>query len=865
LKLDLYRKCLNDANEALKIDKNSIRAYILKGKVLTLLEKRDQATQCFNLAESLISENTDIELFSEIKSFLSPSTSTIAPSHAQVETHRTIAPSFPIATEPPQSAHGIAPPSHELPGKHDVEPNPQNFALSTAQPNPTPDQMDILKASAAIAAKGMVQHGSGKAQIDEKIALGYLHVNTGRYKEGIQIFNAILSTDPKIIAGYLGRGTAFALQGELDQAILDFSTAIDIDPNCVDARKRRGQSRAALGMDKEALEDLTQSTEADPSDAENWHQRGLLYYKTRNYRRAFADFNKSIGIDHKNKHSWNHLALCFSALGRTSEALDAHKKALEIDPNFKEGYVNLAGAYKEMGNRDEAEKLYAKALAMDSKFSNCYYMRAMTRFASGEHKLALQDFSQSLAFEPGQKECRHMKGVVNHGLGNHRAAVMDYGVIVGSEPNHVAWYNREVCIYTHHKLDVRVSDFNMDMELNKYFKEGWCKKLHPQTLIGYTPLSQETGTGLKGFDVSIPDVVYKTKSQLSAEAQKIIDMTRVLGSKIQLNAAGYMPNKRQHRMCGLAALEMAQKLRKYWKGDITTESGSTSSFSTKEHPIMWRSVYDIVVKWRQFSEPNDPVWWVDLLSPEQFSEGFGSHTPMLSGQVHVMRYSPMVKRALKVIKPLIVSSKTLSEETKKKIMETKDCYALYILLKRDFWVVTPCHSIARPGAIMEGTRLTIQYMHPEGVEFSIRTPGTPPRWVEYDYEMNFIFNQLSNKVKTAWRNGTELDLDSCSDLILSLTFYWYNYMPLSRGTAAVGYICLLGMFLALGYEITEPVPKDQQVDWEGILRPTPQDFIDQLKDWMYPSRKEATWFDELGMVDDVFPTLRSRIEAMNAQ
>jgi hypothetical protein len=32
-------------------------------------------------------------------------------------------------------------------------------------------------------------------------------------------------------------------------------------------------------------------------------------------------------------------------------------------------------------------------------------------------------------------------------------------------------------------------------------------------------------------------------------------------------------------------------------------------------------------------KPNDPVWWVDLLSPEQFEEGFGSHTPMITGEI----------------------------------------------------------------------------------------------------------------------------------------------------------------------------------------------------------------------------------------
>ena len=42
-------------------------------------------------------------------------------------------------------------------------------------------------------------------------------------------------------------------------------------------------------------------------------------------------------------------------------------------------------------------------------------------------------------------------------------------------------------------------------------------------------------------------------------------------------------------------------------------------------------------------------------------------------------------------------------------------------------VVTPCHSIACPGRTMEGTRLTIQYKHPNGYEYTIRTPGTPSR------------------------------------------------------------------------------------------------------------------------------------------
>ena len=42
-----------------------------------------------------------------------------------------------------------------------------------------------------------------------------------------------------------------------------------------------------------------------------------------------------------------------------------------------------------------------------------------------------------------------------------------------------------------------------------------------------------------------------------------------------------------------------------------------------------------------------------------------------------------------------------------------------------------------------------------------------------------------------------------SDLILTMTFFWYNFMPLSRGTAAVGYMGLLAMFLAVDIEVQQ--------------------------------------------------------------
>jgi hypothetical protein len=144
-----------------------------------------------------------------------------------------------------------------------------------------------------------------------------------------------------------------------------------------------------------------------------------------------------------------------------------------------------------------------------------------------------------------------------------------------------------------------------------------------------------------------------------------------------------------------------------------------------------------------------------------------------------------------------------------KIEKAKTCEELYSIMRRDFWVVTPCHSERDPKKIMEGTRLTLQFSPPEGYEYSIRTPGTPPRWIDYDLELEHAFEMLSAEAQKA-----NPDLEVLSKWILTSTFYWYNFMPLSRGSAATGYVCLLGMFLAVGVQITAKIPPTELIDWD---------------------------------------------------
>ena len=61
------------------------------------------------------------------------------------------------------------------------------------------------------------------------------------------------------------------------------------------------------------------------------------------------------------------------------------------------------------------------------------------------------------------------------------------------------------------------------------------------------------------------------------------------------------------------------------------------------------------------------------------------------------------------------------------------------------------------------------------------------------------------------------DKPAAADAVLRYVYYWYNFMPLARGSAAVGYTTILSLFWALGMPVSVNIPKDYQPDWEAIL------------------------------------------------
>ncbi|GMI76873.1 SUPPRESSOR OF RPS4-RLD 1, SUPPRESSOR OF RPS4-RLD 3 [Hibiscus trionum] len=800
--------------------------------------------------------------------------------------------------------------------------NSSDITESHCLPNNTSDTNNEISDEAKRSTKFCVAKISKTKSIsvDFRLSRGIAQVNEGKYAYAISIFDQILKEDPTYPEALIGRGTAYAFQRELEAAIADFTKAIQSKPSAGEAWKRRGQARAALGESIEAIEDLTKALEFDPDSADILHERGIVNFKFKDFDAAVEDLSACVKLDENNKSAYTYLGMALSSIGEYKRAEEAHLKSIQLDQSFLEAWAHLSQFYQDLANSEKAFDCLQQVIQIDGRYAKAYHLRGLLLHGMGEHRKAIKDLSIGLSIDNFNIECLYLRASCYHAIGEYADAVKDYDAALDVELDSMekfvlqclAFYQKEIALYTASKVNSEFSWFDIDGDIDPLFKEYWCKRLHPKIVCEKVFRQPPLGDSLKKGKLRKQDMaITKHKTALLLAADSI-------GKKIQYNCPGFLPNRRQHRMAGLAAIEIAQKVSKTWRslqadwkhsnrssksgkrnrrkerislasqnrggaGCSTSSSsetsasyGSTEDRSSSRPMMSWQDVYSLAVKWRQISEPCDPVVWVNKLS-EEFNSGFGSHTPMVLGQAKVVRYFPNFERTLNVAKiimrnKLFVYNKSdepidLSKEGKSEnAKHAKSCDDLYKLVGEDFWLATWCNSTAFEGKQLEGTRVTLVKMGQQrGYDFAIRTPCTPSRWEEFDAEMTMAWEAICNAYCGETYGSTDFNaLKSVREAILRMTYYWYNFMPLSRGTAAVGFVVLLGLLLAANMEFAGNIPEGVQVDWEAILNFDPNSFADSIKSWLYPSIKISTSWKDFPDVASTFATTGSVVAALSS-
>ncbi|NP_001344286.1 tetratricopeptide repeat protein 13 isoform 3 precursor [Mus musculus] len=549
------------------------------------------------------------------------------------------------------------------------------------------------------------------------------------------------------------------------------------------------------------------------------------------------------------------------------EAIEAFKEALKQKVDFIDAYKSLGQAYRELGNFDAATESFQKALLLNQNHVQTLQLRGMMLYHHGSLQEALKNFKRCLQLEPYNEVCQYMKGLSHVAMGQFyegikaQTKVMLNDPLPGQKasPEYLrVKYLREYSRYLHAHLDTPLTEYNIDSDLPGSFKDHWAKNL-PFLIDGY-----EEQPGLQPH---IRDVLHQNFEGYKPEVQELICVADRLGSLMQYETPGFLPNKRIHRAMGLAALEVMQAVHRTWTNSKVRMNGKTRL-------LQWRDMFDIAVKWRRIADPDQPVLWLDQMPAPSLSRGFNNHINLIRGQVINMRYLEYFEKILHFIKDRILvyhganNPKGLLEvrEALEKVHKVEDLLPIMkqfnTKTKDGFTVNTKVPSLKDQGKEYDGFTITITGDKVGNILFSVETQTTEERTQLYHAEIDALYKDLTAKGKVLTLSAEFGEADAVCNLILSLVYYFYNLMPLSRGSSVIAYSVIVGALMASGKEVAGKIPKGKLVDFEAMTAPGSEAFSKIAKSWMN-LKSISPSYKTLPSVSETFPTLRSMIEVLN--
>ncbi|XP_052022200.1 tetratricopeptide repeat protein 13 isoform X2 [Apodemus sylvaticus] len=728
----------------------------------------------------------------------------------------------------------------------------------------------ILSQAKSIAEQKRFPFATDNDSTNEELAIAYVLVGSGLYDEAIRHFSTMLQEEPDLVSAIYGRGIAYGKKGlhdikNAELALFELSRVIALEPDRPEVFEQRAEILSPLGRINEAVSDLTKAIQLQPS-ARLYRHRGTLYFISEDYATAHEDFQQSLELNRNQPTAMLYKGLTFFHRGLLKEAIEAFKEALKQKVDFIDAYKSLGQAYRELGNFEAATESFQKALLLNQNHVQTLQLRGVMLYHHGSLQEALKNFKRCLQLEPYNEVCQYMKGLSHVAMGQFyegikaQTKVMLNDPLPGQKasPEYLrVKYLREYSRYLHAHLDTPLTEYNIDSDLPGSFKDHWAKNL-PFLIDGY-----EEQPGLQPH---IRDVLHQNFEGYKPEVQELICVADRLGSLMQYETPGFLPNKRIHRAMGLAALEVMQAVHRTWTNSKVRMNGKTRL-------LQWRDMFDIAVKWRRIADPDQPVLWLDQMPAPSLSRGFNNHINLIRGQVINMRYLEYFEKILHFIKDRILvyhganNPKGLLEvrEALEKVHKVEDLLPIMKFntkTKDGFTVNTKVPSLKDQGKEYDGFTITITGDKVGNILFSVETQTTEERTQLYHAEIDALYKDLTAKGKVLTLSAEFGEADAVCNLILSLVYYFYNLMPLSRGSSVIAYSVIVGALMASGKEVAGKIPKGKLVDFEAMTAPGSEAFSKIAKSWMN-LKSISPSYKTLPSVSETFPTLRSMIEVLN--
>ncbi|RUS76517.1 hypothetical protein EGW08_015710 [Elysia chlorotica] len=737
------------------------------------------------------------------------------------------------------------------------------------------DLEEIEDLAEIIRETNVLSQSVGNQKLDKKISVAIVHLNLGNLDKAIEGFTSVIEADPKAVVAYFGRGAAYARKGlrassVAHKALSDFTKAIELDQysSRPDVYIHRAQIYMMLQRYSEAYNDATKALKLIESP-KVYFLRGVSSLMLELFEEAESDFRRNL-VGCSDKHiqalSHFHLGLTLYYRGKVRNAVEVFKEVLKENPDNLEASLSLAQGFKELGNLRAAALRFNQTIQAYPDQAMVYKLRGNMLFDSGDLKSALLDFSKCLQLDAINANCLYMSSVSKISLGRFYSGIKDATkVMVTNSPRMKAspdfikaHYLREYARYTHTHLDSPILSMQLEADLSPKYLDNWVKLKH----FDYTNYKEQPGLQPDTRDVD-------KLTSIPPDLKALLCRAEELGKLSQVSVDGILPNRRINLAMGLAAIHTAQVLELKWKA--LKSLSKTNSNDKVIHN--WRELYHTSVSYRRLASLDEPYIWVDSLPDYKSKEGYRADIPFVRGSVTNTKVTPYYELAFKLAKTMLehysgegaVAYPGLKED----IQNADNCEALLNVARRrqinphGVLVSTQVPSLrgVKDDYRLDGGVLVLSEDLTHKTVFALNVASTPDRTASYSAEMDHLLALLQDEMKKIGSNKVN-DVENIISHILSITYYFYNLLPLSKGSSAVAYSVMLGLLMSVGRQITGRIPNGRLLDLEAMLAGAPDAFVMVAKRWM-TIKKTTVPVSSLPKVWEALPTVRSVLEVLS--
>jgi tetratricopeptide (TPR) repeat protein len=236
------------------------------------------------------------------------------------------------------------------------------------------------------------------------LARGWAYQEAGELDRALADFTETVRRAPRWAEGYGWRGGAYYQAADFDKALPDLARALELDPHNDNAGLwyfGRGHAYAVKGELEQAIVDFSQAISWWPDDAEPYAMRGTAFYDRGDYAPAIEDFARAASLAPEEPIHWNEL--CWTraiADGDLDLALAECNQAIILEPAFAAALDSRGVVQLKRGQWQAAIADFDAALAVDPNVGSAFYGRGIALARLGDTAQAEANFATAVELEP---------------------------------------------------------------------------------------------------------------------------------------------------------------------------------------------------------------------------------------------------------------------------------------------------------------------------------------------------------------------------------------------------------------------------------------------------------------------------------